>query len=444
MIYEIVSAIQNFIDHEVQSFTEESFYDSMMRREQEHSAYIQNLKKSTVDHVEVETSLQKKSGTDILDTTVVLHGNQRTNSTEILTSTITQGQAKMDVVKPAIVPLRAPLEQLARKPIEPVVERIPEVDTGEDEEDGDGDGSEDHLYYDNSKSRYTQEFQEIKEIGNGASGQVLQVRHNLDRRIYAVKKIDLNARNNAVGNKIQREVTTISRLIHKNIVRYYAAWIEQYEATNKRQGVNSGSSNTKAGSSVSSAGNIWITGKSRLDNEAWGAHDHSGFSISFEGSQSDGGNKDLSNFGINHTIRPYYEFDSSSDESDESDSDNSEDDSSEESDGGDNSSGKSKDSDNDSGDLFESDSGSECSQLPKVARWMFIQMEYCCTTLREEIDKKELWTNNAEINRLMRQMLEGLAYMHKCKVIHRDLKVRADKLCVHFDENLTFSFSIFT
>ena len=47
------------------------------------------------------------------------------------------------------------------------------------------------------------------------------MRHKLDRRIYAIKKIDLNAPENAsVG------LTTISRLLHKHIVRYYAAWVE--------------------------------------------------------------------------------------------------------------------------------------------------------------------------------------------------------------------------
>jgi hypothetical protein len=78
-------------------------------------------------------------------------------------------------------------------------------------------------------SRYAQEFHELSRLGAGASGQVWKVRNKLDRRIYAVKEIDLNAAENAAVGlaKIRREVTTISRLLHKHIVRYYAAWVEE-------------------------------------------------------------------------------------------------------------------------------------------------------------------------------------------------------------------------
>jgi hypothetical protein len=82
---------------------------------------------------------------------------------------------------------------------------------------------------DGHASRYAQEFHELSRLGAGASGQVWKVRNKLDRRIYAVKKIDLNAAENAAVGlaKIRREVTTISRLLHKHIVRYYAAWVEE-------------------------------------------------------------------------------------------------------------------------------------------------------------------------------------------------------------------------
>lgn len=54
-----------------------------------------------------------------------------------------------------------------------------------------------------------------------------------DRRIYAVKKIILESERGrfakacALQNrKLRREVTTISRMTHNNIVRYYQAWVE--------------------------------------------------------------------------------------------------------------------------------------------------------------------------------------------------------------------------
>lgn len=41
----------------------------------------------------------------------------------------------------------------------------------------------------------------------------------MDRRLYAVKKVGLDPFDKETNRKIRREVTTISTLIHKNIVR---------------------------------------------------------------------------------------------------------------------------------------------------------------------------------------------------------------------------------
>eukprot|EP01034_Spumella_vulgaris_P026957 gene26957-33609_t len=79
-------------------------------------------------------------------------------------------------------------------------------------------------------SRYKLEFSEISVLGKGASGEVWKAKNKLDRQMYAVKKINLSSKENKTNyNKIRREVTTISGLLHKYIVRYYAAWIEQQE-----------------------------------------------------------------------------------------------------------------------------------------------------------------------------------------------------------------------
>jgi eukaryotic translation initiation factor 2-alpha kinase 4 len=84
-----------------------------------------------------------------------------------------------------------------------------------------------------SGSRYQADFIELGVLGRGGGGEVVKVRNRLDRRIYAVKKIILESeRGNfaqaaAIQNrKLRREVTTISRMTHKNIVRYYQAWVE--------------------------------------------------------------------------------------------------------------------------------------------------------------------------------------------------------------------------
>lgn len=55
----------------------------------------------------------------------------------------------------------------------------------------------------------------------------MKVRNKLDERDYAVKKIRLSRRNDSnLNKKILREVSTLSRVSHENVVRYYQAWIE--------------------------------------------------------------------------------------------------------------------------------------------------------------------------------------------------------------------------
>ncbi|CAN0357225.1 unnamed protein product, partial [Discosporangium mesarthrocarpum] len=52
---------------------------------------------------------------------------------------------------------------------------------------------------------------------------LVQVRNRVDRRLYAVKKVTLDLADRETSRKIRREVTTISKLIHKNIVRRVAS-----------------------------------------------------------------------------------------------------------------------------------------------------------------------------------------------------------------------------
>ncbi len=114
-----------------------------------------------------------------------------------------------------------------------------------DSDDDDEDSDEDEFTYghaagirrlsitNNYVSRYEQEFNELERLGKGASGEVWKVKNKLDKRFYAIKKIALDpwknnkAENQFYNKKIKREVTTISRLLHKNIVRYFAAWLEE-------------------------------------------------------------------------------------------------------------------------------------------------------------------------------------------------------------------------
>ncbi|KAJ5585033.1 uncharacterized protein N7459_004833 [Penicillium hispanicum] len=87
----------------------------------------------------------------------------------------------------------------------------------------------------NHMSRYSVEFSELKILGRGSFGEVYHVKNHIDGQDYAVKKIPLSQRRldqlqfggqNQLET-IMKEIRTLARLEHTNIVRYYGAWVEQ-------------------------------------------------------------------------------------------------------------------------------------------------------------------------------------------------------------------------
>ncbi|KAE8154766.1 kinase-like domain-containing protein [Aspergillus avenaceus] len=87
----------------------------------------------------------------------------------------------------------------------------------------------------NHPSRYAMEFSQVKVIGRGSFGEVYHVKNHIDGQAYAVKKIPISQRRLAQLQKggenqlesIMKEIRTLARLEHTNVVRYYGAWIEQ-------------------------------------------------------------------------------------------------------------------------------------------------------------------------------------------------------------------------
>ncbi|KAG2496142.1 hypothetical protein HYH03_005744 [Edaphochlamys debaryana] len=79
-------------------------------------------------------------------------------------------------------------------------------------------------------SRYLSDFQELYRLGKGGFGVVVAAVNRLDGRQYAVKKIKLDAGSPTSYARITREVATLSRLQHPNVVRYFQAWYETLPA----------------------------------------------------------------------------------------------------------------------------------------------------------------------------------------------------------------------
>lgn len=79
-------------------------------------------------------------------------------------------------------------------------------------------------------SRYHKNFEELKDLGKGNFGAVMQCRNKLDNELYAVKQVRLGMADQlaeAEAASQLKEIGTMARLgAHPNIVRYYTSWIE--------------------------------------------------------------------------------------------------------------------------------------------------------------------------------------------------------------------------
>lgn len=345
-------------------------------------------------------------------------------------------------------------------------------------EDDDDDDDDDEIDFDADEpddagigvsagaSRYKTDFIELGVLGRGGGGEVVKVRNRLDRRVYAIKKILLesesgrSAKFGAIQNrKLRREVTTISRMTHQFIVRYYQAWVEgasdtipEEDSTQVVSGAlevidDDESSEENSSESSSSSGAGWW--KSNTDTKHDRASGSSNRRPSWNAKQSlgDETSNDDTSAGLSsqklHSAAMLNLLEQEHDQAFHSplltglgfqnqayqnilDNPTKED-------------LRSQSMESEVDDIWDESSvkvtGMEGSKI------LYIQMQYCATTLRKLIDERavESMADN-EVWRLVRQMLEALAYIHSRNIIvslYHDLLIY---LLVTSSDRLTFQF----
>ncbi|RSL53204.1 hypothetical protein CEP53_007847 [Fusarium sp. AF-6] len=235
-------------------------------------------------------------------------------------------------------------------------------------------------------SRYTEDFVEEGRLGKGGFGEVVKARKKLDGQIYAIKKI--TQRSQASLTEILKEVRLLSQLSHPAVVRYYNTWVEEIpDQTDTEDDTSTGyfTEDTRG------------TGSAEIDIQ---------FATSTGGLDFMSSNANV-DFGFDDS-------EDSDDDEDEDEDDEDEDDYS--------------NSDVAVGRVLSPDKERNAAMLRR-ARYqrsyrtiLYISMEYCEKRTLRDLIARNLYKNTAEIWRLFRQVLEGLAHIHGLSIVHRDLK----------------------
>ncbi|VEU40406.1 unnamed protein product [Pseudo-nitzschia multistriata] len=358
------------------------------------------------------------------------------------------------------------------------------------DEDDDGDVVPSSLA--SSSSRYKTDFIEMEVLGRGGGGEVVRVRNRLDRRIYAIKKIILESEKGtlarsgkAQNKKLRREVTTISRMMHKNIVRYYQAWVEGSsdgaveEGDEEEDGGGEDDNSNGGGEQDNNAGGVpedllnpnlegssddednndegWWTrsptrsgarkrslprtqsasrsssgvsgiggsgGDDQSSSEAWSSDEDGGSeTAAISGSVGEDVRLFPHNFDFTHQYDGLFKnVQPATDDEDEDSGASSSNDEANDNGGGENGNEHDDDDDDDSSASWGDDSSVKVDHTKKQSI-LYIQMEYCNTTLRKLIDDNALpEMSDSDVWRLVRQIVEALVYIHDRRIIHRDLK----------------------
>ncbi|KAI0696604.1 hypothetical protein BC835DRAFT_1341525 [Cytidiella melzeri] len=262
-----------------------------------------------------------------------------------------------------------------------------------------------------STSRWKEDWQELEFVGRGGFGRVVKARNKIDKRIYAVKKIML--RSSQSDETIIREVSTLSRLNHRFIVRYYTTWFEYTDTVSTTSSAVGSSIDAYSLESSFDENNPVAINWTKVPPPSNG---HSFPNIHFTNSEE-----------VDFEDEPNIHFSNNEEESDFEDeasvhfsggeTPDSEDESDLEG------SGTARSSEGDTEDEFPRRGryvNDILTPVPKLSKTLFIQMEYVERQTLQELVKEGI--SEEEAWRLFLQIVEALVYMSSLNVIHRDIK----------------------
>jgi serine/threonine protein kinase len=268
-------------------------------------------------------------------------------------------------------------------------------------------------------------------IGKGSFGKVFRVRHKLEDKIYAVKKIKLRLddSNNVKNHKVFREVRAMTNLHHPCIVRYSTSWVEletDIEEVKKhyQKRQNSGSSMMKSQNKLRAIENrsqiidSILTAGDEDDSPAKSKTSELGFEwdvASNNHNQTDNASKVSASTVSKEVSNPRTEkYNRQRKANYGSQLLHTIDD--EEKDDDENSSITSSSHTN----LSKSNS---ISLKQFVKTFLYIQMEFCSgQTLKNFLDTSKKTCSRVSILKMYKKLLEGMIAIHNEGIIHRDLK----------------------
>uniref|UniRef100_A0A2S2NJY9 non-specific serine/threonine protein kinase n=1 Tax=Schizaphis graminum TaxID=13262 RepID=A0A2S2NJY9_SCHGA len=359
MIFELVQQVQNFLSlYNKPQYA--SFYEEMISRKQQKEFEERETKKQEVELTKqlIHNEMSKKR--EALKEELRMHKNKtRHNTIETIDDEDEEDELNMKELSCSLN---------TNSPMKLNIQQKDQID--------DSNWNDNHIFeynFTSSRSRLDKEFVILDWLGKGAFGDVLKVKNKLDDCLYAIKCIELNEKNKNLNKKITREVKLLSRLNHENVVRYFNSWIEAAKVSQEGTPQKNKKNKTAEIWPLKDISCGWRLSNLIEENNSESSSDEDDDWIAFIPSDSGKVN-------MNSTESTIYDSSSQGINNENEDS------------------------------------------IDKVDQFMYIQMEFCeKSTLRNAVDNG-LYKEPKRVWRLLREIVEGLSYIHQQGIIHRDLK----------------------